>query len=417
MDKKIKILVVPSDNYGCGYFRSRQPHIWLQENYPNLFDIDIIMLKDFPRDISLDNFLKQYDIIHIHKQLDKNLQIVKMCKFLGIKVFVDVDDHWDLGLYHPMSISAKKEKWWIPITEHLKIADYVTTTTPIFANVIKKYNQNVLVFPNAINSEEEQFIPKPTPRPNGRIRFGFICGSAHLNDFKLIDGIAKQLPKEYLDKMQFVLCGFDTNGTRTIYNQKDGTTTQRPIEPKESVWYEYEKILTDNYNIVSSDHKNFLNLFIPQQQYPNLDEPYRRIWTKDINHYATHYNDIDVLLAPLKECDFNKVKSQLKVIEAGFFNKAFIGQDFGPYQLDIKPMIEKGGVINEDGNGLLVETSKNHKQWAKYIKKLIDEPELIQKLADNLTNTVKDKYSVATVAKDRARKYLEVMGVTDVELD
>ena len=122
------------------------------------------------------------------------------------------------------------------------------------------------------------------------------------------------------------------------------------------------------------------------------------------------------MLAPLKECDFNKVKSQLKVIEAGFFNKAFIGQDFGPYQLDIKPMIEKGGVINEDGNGLLVETSKNHKQWAKYIKKLIDEPELIQKLADNLTNTVKDKYSVATVAKDRARKYLEVMGVTDVEL-
>ena len=415
MDKKIRILVVPSDKYGVGYFRSRQPHIKIQENYPQYFDVDIIMLQDWPKDIPTDQFLKQYDIIHIHKQLDKNLQLINMCKFLGLKVFVDVDDHWDLGNNHPMSLSARKEKWWIPITEHLKAADYVTTTTPIFANVIKKYNKNVVVFPNAINTEEEQFIPKPTS--SNRMRFGFICGSAHLNDFKLIDGIAKQLPKEYLDKMQFVLCGFDTNGTRTIYYQKENRTEQRPIEPKESVWYEYEKIVTDNYRIVSEEHKKFLEMFIPQSQFPNLDEPYRRIWTKNINNYATHYNDIDVLIAPLKECDFNLVKSQLKVIEAGFFHKAFIGQDFGPYQIDINPYIKRGGVIDETGNGLLVESSKNHKQWAKYIKFCIDNPDAVKKMSENLYNTVKDKYNANTVARDRAQMYLDVMGVTDVKLD
>ena len=271
------------------------------------------------------------------------------------------------------------------------------------------------MFPNAINTEEEQFIPKPTS--SNRMRFGFICGSAHLNDFKLIDGIAKQLPKEYLDKMQFVLCGFDTNGTRTIYYQKENRTEQRPIEPKESVWYEYEKIVTDNYRIVSEEHKKFLEMFIPQSQFPNLDEPYRRIWTKNINNYATHYNDIDVLIAPLKECDFNLVKSQLKVIEAGFFHKAFIGQDFGPYQIDINPYIKRGGVIDETGNGLLVESSKNHKQWAKYIKFCIDNPDAVKKMSENLYNTVKDKYNANTVARDRAQMYLDVMGVTDVKLD
>lgn len=411
---KIKILVVPSDTSGCGYFRSRQPHIFIQENYSDLFDIDIIMGQDFPKDMPYEKFFAQYDIIHIHKQLDNGCQMANLIKFLGKILIVDVDDHWNLGDFHPMSLTAKKENWAKPIIDHIKLADYVTTTTPIFAKEIMKYNKNVIVFPNAINPKEEQFIPKPTT--SNRLRIGMICGSSHINDFKLMDTMVKQLPKEYLDKIQFVLCGFDTNGTRTIHYTDTNQTVQRPIEPKESVWYEYEKILTNDYKILSEDHTRFLNMFIKNMEYPNLDEPYRRCWTKDINHYATHYNNIDVLLVPLKECDFNKVKSQLKVIEAGFFNKAIIAQNYGPYTLDLKSMITKGGEIDESGNALLVDTSKNHKQWAKYIKKLVDEPQLVEKLQHNLHETVKDKYCLETVAKDRARKYLEMMGVTDVTI-
>lgn len=415
MDKKIKILVIPSDNAGCGYFRSRQPHVYIQENFGDYFDIDVIMLQDFPKDTPLDKFLSQYDIVHIHKQLDKECRLIDMIKFLGVKVIVDVDDHWLLGDYHPMSLTAKKERWDVPITEHLKRADYVSTTTPIFADVIKKYNKNVLVFPNAINPNDEQFIPKDE-KATQRLRIGMICGSSHLNDFKLLEGMTASLPKYILDKIQFVLCGFDTRGTRTIYYTDTKKTVQRPIEPKESVWYDYEKIVTNNYKIVDEDQKRFLHMFVPNSKYPNDDTAYKRCWTKDINHYATHYNDIDVLLVPLKECEFNKVKSQLKVIEAGFFHKAIIANNYGPYTLDLTPMIEKGGKINEDGNALLVESSKNHKQWAKYIKKLVENPDMVKKLQENLYNTVKDTYSLETVAKDRANKYLEIMGVTNVTL-
>ena len=105
----------------------------------------------------LEAFLKQYDLIHIHKQLDKECKIMDMIKFLGIPVIIDIDDHFLLGDDHPMSITAKKERWHEPIINHLKKADYVTTTTPIFANVLKKYNKNVAVFPNAIDPKEEQF--------------------------------------------------------------------------------------------------------------------------------------------------------------------------------------------------------------------------------------------------------------------
>ena len=39
---------------------------------------------------------------------------------------------------------------------------------------------------------------------------------------------------------------------------------------------------------------------------------------------------------------------------------------------ELKSMIEKGGKINEDGNALLIDSSKNHKLWAKYITKLVN---------------------------------------------
>ena len=39
------------------------------------------------------------------------------------------------------------------------MSDYVTTTTDIFANCLKKHNKNVIVLPNAIDKSEKQFQP------------------------------------------------------------------------------------------------------------------------------------------------------------------------------------------------------------------------------------------------------------------
>lgn len=405
MNKKIKILVIPSDKSGCGFFRSLQPHLYLNDHYSDLFDIDITY--EIPKIPYLEKFFTQYDIIHIHKQLDRNCELMKLMKFCGCKVIVDIDDHYDLGNDHPMSVTARIENWKEPIINHLRLADMVTTTTEIFKKELLKHNKNVVVIPNAINPNEGQFIPKPTK--SDRLRFGIICGSSHLEDIKLLNGMTSMLPKDVIDKIQFVLCGFDTNGTRTFRNVKTREVISRPIEPKETCWYEYEKILTNNYSIVSQEHKDFLNKFIKGYEYPNIDEAYRRCWTKNINEYATHYNNIDVLLVPLKENNFNKVKSQLKVIEAGFFNKAIIAQNFGPYTIDLVPMIEKGGSINENGNALLVDSNKNHKQWAKYIIKLANDRDMVEKLQKNLHDTVKDKYSLDEVSKIRVSAYIDLM--------
>jgi glycosyltransferase involved in cell wall biosynthesis len=402
MDKKIKMLVVPSDRTGVGKFRSIDPHVYIAEHYKDEFDIDIVY--QLPKE-NLEGFLKQYDIIHIHKQLDPRLEIMNMIKFLGIPVIVDVDDHYKLGDFHPMSLSAKKEKWHVPIIEHLRAADYVSTTTPIFAKELSKHNKNVLVFPNAINPEEEQY-KEQVKKDSKLLRIGIICGSSHLHDIMLLKGVVNQVP---LDKVQFVLCGFDTNGTRTIYHNDTGQVERRPILPEESVWFDYEKIITDNYKYISPQHKDFLLKFMKGVDDPFENESYRRMWTRDINKYATHYENVDVLLAPLKECEFNKMKSQLKEIEAGFTNTALIAQNFGAYTIDLKPIIGKGNVINEDGNCLLVDSSKNHKLWGKYITRLANDPELVAKLKKNLHDYVVNTYSIDKICAERVKTYKKIV--------
>ena len=398
MDKKIKMLVIPSDNHGVGHFRSIWPHQYIQEHYGDEFDIDIVT--SMPHG-DLETFLKQYDLIHFHKQLDKECKVIDMIKFLGIPVIMDIDDAYKLGEDHPMSLSAKKEKWHEPIVNHLMKADYVTTTTPIFAKLLKKHNKNVKVFPNAIEPKEEQYALPKTP-PTDRLRVGIICGSSHLKDLELLKGIARQVDQ---DKVQFVLCGFDTRGNRTFYNQETGEKTTRPIYPEESVWCDYERIFTDNYTTISPEHKEFLMKYIANVDDPFTNESYRRMWTRDISKYATHYANVDVLIAPLKENDFNLVKSELKEIECGFTHTAFIGQNFGAYTINLVPMIEKGNKINENGTALLVDSSKNHKQWGKFINKLANDRDMLKKLQDNLYNFVKDRYSLEKVCKDRVEFY------------
>lgn len=240
-------------------------------------------------------------------------------------------------------------------------------------------------------------------RKNGK---AFWCGNSHLRDLEILNGVVGKLRGDGLmDKVQFVLCGFDLRGTHTDIDMATKKETQRPITPKESVWYQYEKIFTDDYKSVSPEYKDFLLKF-KQEEYPNVaNESYRRVWTKPISTYASNYNLFDISLAPLEENIFNGVKSQLKVVEAGFHHKALIAQDFGSYQIDLKNVIKFGGELDPNGNAILVETVKNHKDWYSAIKKLINNPELVKQLQDNLYNTVKNKYSINKVTEDRKNLY------------
>ena len=167
-------------------------------------------------------------------------------------------------------------------------------------------------------------------------------------------------------------------------------------------------MFTDGFTMVSPQYKEWLHRFEKNGIYDTTNEPYERVWTKPITTYATNYNNFDIALAPLEENIFNKVKSQLKVIESGFFKKALIAQNYGPYKIDCINAWDKGN-WNPKGNSLLVDGIKNHKEWFDHMKRLIKNPSAIQDLGEKLYETVKDKYHVNTVTEQRKEFYLALI--------
>jgi glycosyltransferase involved in cell wall biosynthesis len=92
------------------------------------------------------------------------------------------------------------------------------------------------------------------------------------------------------------------------------------------------------------------------------------------------YEDIDVLLVPLTNNKFNRCKSELKFIEAGFTNTAVISSKVIPYS--------NFGVNEED---CLFVKEATPQAWAKAIKKILREKDLFYKIRD--INSLRVKYS------------------------
>lgn len=400
---KIKVLVLPSDRTGVGKFRSVDPHIFLQKQFGDDFHVDIVY--DPPYD---PNYYKDYQIVHYHRNIgldfEKGTELAIKLKNMGIVTICDIDDYWMPTKDHPIHDIIRVHKINEKITASLREAKHITTTTSIFASEISKFHKSIFVLPNAINPLEGQFT-EPTLESD-RIRVGWLGGSSHLSDIQLLDQSMSKLTK-YKDQVQYVLCGFDTRGTMTEINQQTGEQKKRNIEPQETVWATYEKIFTQNYSIVSPEYKDYLTKYIQDPYENESNQPYVRVWTRPVTAYARNYSKFDISLAPLKNHIFNRVKSQLKVIESGFYKKALIASEIGPYTIDLKHALQNGNFT--DGNALLVSENRNHSDWAKYLEKLFKNPNLIKDLGERLYETVKDRYDLNIVTKDRAELYKSLL--------
>jgi glycosyltransferase involved in cell wall biosynthesis len=398
--EKINVLVLPSDTSGVGKFRSVDPHVKLQNLYPNDFHVDI----DYTPKINDDNYWKKYQIVHFHRSIgqeyDSCPELIEKLKGMGIIVIADIDDYWLPTKEHPIHQLILENKLHEKIVKNLKASSYVITTTEIFADEIRKFNKNVVVFPNAIDPNESQF--KEPTLPSDKIRVGWLGGSSHLHDLKLMDGTVSKL-SSLQDKLQYFVCGFDTRGTVTEINQQTGEKVQRTIKPEETVWIKYEKIFTNDYKIVTPKYKEFLDKFKEGEYQGWENENYVRVWTKPVTSYAKNYSKFDISLAPIQNHIFNRMKSQLKVIEAGFYKKALIASNVGPYTIDLKHALNQGQFT--DGNALLVDNARNHSDWSKNIKKLVGNPNMIVDLGERLYETVKDKYDLNQVTKTRYEFY------------
>jgi glycosyltransferase involved in cell wall biosynthesis len=404
---KIRILAIPSDKHGVGKFRIMDPYRFIGDAHSDEVHVDITYNAE-----DRDEYFLDYDIVVFHSFIhqtthDGNVKRINWLKSKGIKVIMDIDDLWFVDQRHPMYHQIKHSKIGEMKIEMLRLVDHVTTTTPIFAKTIKDRLgvKSVEVFPNAVNNEEPQFQPKPIK--SDKIRFGWLGGSSHLHDLELMYNGISSIHNSHKGKTQFVICGFDLRGNVTEIDSKTGSRRERPIQPKETVWFRYENFFTDEYRALDEEYKNFLLTFT-QVPYPDTDKPYVRRWTQEINTYANNYNYFDVSLAPLVESQFNANKSQLKAIEAGFHKKAIIASETDPFTLDLINAVDNGN-FNDKGNALLVNPKRNHKDWAKHMKRLLDNPNMIEDMGNRLYETVKDKYSLRKTCKDRVEFFKSII--------
>src|SRR5574343_141126 len=348
---KIKVLFYNKDIAGVNYFRTETPAIALQKYHSDIFDVEINPNINF-NDPNVINYLRTFNIINYHREFHPEvnimLRLTQELKMFGVKFVVDIDDYWCLDKTHPLYGLAKERKIHEKIMDNLKIADYVTTTTDYFANEIRKVTgkDNVFVLSNAIDpSFMGQFIDKRFSDPNGLVRILYAGGSSHKYDVKLLEGVFNRLnvDPETKGKFKIIIAGWDTTGetTELSFNDEFGKEMarrglytkqiskaiskargdiqnipgipqdlkvkfphgvyemkKRPLRADESVYLQYENILTDNHKIISDkNYINWLNLY--QRGVYHTEGNFARRWTEKANVYANVLNEADIVIAPL----------------------------------------------------------------------------------------------------------------------
>lgn len=372
------MLILNTTTAGVEKYRMLEPNLYLAKHHN--YSIEILQ-----GNISEDVFNK-HNILFTHFSVAQNNTILTQLKQLkknGMKIIVDVDDYWKVPPSHSLYGFIKKNNIVQKTGELFKLADGITVSTKYLANAVKKINGNVIVLPNSLDPNNVRIKNKPSDK----IRIGWSGGSSHYEDIKLLKslGLNSKLKNE---DIQFILAGFDS---------KIRTSDNKVVEGfNQTIWRKYEEVITDNFSVVSEGYKNHLLSADKHKKYFNeKNERYRRIWTKSISKYLNVMNEIDIFIVPLIENEFNKYKSELKIIEAGFYKTPVIVSSIQQYE----DMIEHGE------NGFLVKEKRAHKDFTKYVKTYINNPELMQEHAEKLHELCMHKYNLENISQKRLEFY------------
>lgn len=455
MSEKIKILFFNRDVAGVNYYRTLTPAMQLERDHSDKFDIHINPDVDFNDYQEALNYLKTFQIIHYHRFIVPSvtgmINLVKELRANGTILVMDIDDHWVLDASHPFYATAMKSKLHFDIIDNLKLADYITTTTELFATEIMRFTgkNNVIVLPNSVNPEwMKQFQPNKIEDGSGKVRITYMSGSSHKQDVQQLDGVAARtnLHPDTKDKYKFILAGWDTEGATTeikfneefakalmkrnlwdkkmskLVGRSEGnidaipglpkdikekfrnnvfSTNRRAIDSVESVYLDYERIFTDNHKTIASiDYVNWLEKYERDRYEHEAQMTYARRWTQKANIYATVLDETEISLAPLVNNKFNQMKSNLKQVEVWSRKLPIICTDIPPYNVDGKHM----------KNCILIPYEKrNEEKWAKAIRLLITQPNLREDLGSQLHEDFKVKYNLKNVTNTRAEFYSTIV--------
>ena len=272
----------------------------------------------------------------------------------GAKIILDMDDYWHLGTGHSFYKHYLDTKMPAVIAEHIRLADAIITTTTYLRDELLKLNSNVTICENVPHLLYEQY--KINPTPSDKVRFGYFGAAQHTEDVALLELPLSRLCDDQSLEGRYMLYLAGWNDNNPIYQQ-------------------YEQVFSNR----------------------GKNNNYGRIKAADIYSYVGGYNFVDVALAPLRDNKFNRLKSELKVTEAAWMNKAIIASNVCMY----------ADCIQDGWDGVLVD-EKQPKKWYKSMKAMINEPAMVREMADRLTAKMQARFDIDEITRRRFNLYKNV---------
>ena len=242
----------------------------------------------------------------------------------------DVPGLWVSGVQYKRDVVLQKQDF---LKRTLMLCDGLTVTQ---SELAKEHEQlvrrgEIYILPNSL----DLLYYKPWERraPKEQIRIGWQGGASHIRDMEVVTPALKEISKK--DNIQLVFFG--------------------------QMWPEQKVVFPD------------------AEFHPWVDQ--------DTFHLKLGSLDLDIGLCPIEDTEFNRGKSNLKMIEYGAFNVPSVCSQIpsGPYN-------SPEGLDLNDKDRVLVENTEE--AWFNAMEDLILDTDKRKHIGDNARETVEEFYNI-----------------------
>lgn len=275
--------------------------------------------------------------------------IARLKQQYGFRVVVDIDDHWHLDTHHILFDLYQTEGFASKQIRHLIDADAVLCTHDRLATMIAGFNHNVHIIPNAIPHQGQYDIER---EPYYLTRLFWQGSDTHKADIEILASAVHKLA---------------------------------PISPK-------IKMVMSGY---VPDHEQWDHM--ARTYTAGLKHQYKLIPFAPVTNYYAAYAQADICLIPLVNSPFNRMKSNLKVLEAANLGLPCIVSQVHPYM------------------DMPVLYARYPNDWIKHIKRLVGSRKAQREAGSELKEWCEEHYSFAKINKHR-KEVLEFISKQTVQL-
>lgn len=247
------------------------------------------------------------DIIIIQGLVDRNLlaMVYAFQQEHGKKVVVEFDDWINVERHSPHFIEHQAKQ--VPETMKISMgfADMITTTTEYLANKFRRFNRNVKVLPNFI--DPDLYLIEPKLNGGDKVRISWAGSMTHIKDLEMIRPSLNKVLKKY-----------------------------------------------PNVEIVFMGDPRLKDMF-PDSRVSALPG----VGTlKDGTYPRSLFGQrVDIGLAPIRDSEFNRCKSNIKPMEYGMMGVPCVASNVEPYKY-----FPEDTILRASNNG----------EWFSHLCKLID---------------------------------------------